>query len=259
MTPNPCALCNREIKFPLLQRYAEELGCLGFSTGHYIKIADKRIFKGKDPNKDQSYFVSTVRKDNLSGFINSPLSEMRKNDVYEIVKGKTNIAFVQKESQEICFIRNNDYASFLEETGNFKEEKGDFLNDEGKKIGEHRGYYRYTVGKRRNLEMGFNKRMYVKSLDSEKNTVRLTEKKNLSSKNFIIDPIEIFDNPDKENYSVKTRYRQIETKCKVHFTEQNQIEVNLAEEIESVTPGQICVIYRGDEVVISGFITKKIW
>jgi len=259
MTPNPCAMCNRKIKFPLLQKYSKELKCGGFSTGHYIRIENEKIHKGKDIDKDQSYFVATVARKNLKGFINSTLSEIKKKDLYESIKSRTDISLVQKESQEICFIENNDYIDFLNKRAGIKEKRGDFIDDEGKKIGEHRGYFKYTIGKRRNLEMGFNKRMYVKSINSENNTVHLTEKKNIFSSNFLIKPIEIFEDIDKEEYSIKTRYRQKETKCRIHLRKDNLIKINLKEKIEAVTPGQISVIYNGDTVAASGFITRVIW
>jgi tRNA-specific 2-thiouridylase len=259
LTPNPCALCNRDIKFPLLKNYAKECECGGFSTGHYIRVENGRIFKGADISKDQSYFVATVGSDDLSGFINSNLSVAVKTDIYKNIKSRTDISLVQKESQEICFIQNNDYIDFLKRYGGMDEKRGDFIDDEGKKIGEHRGYFRYTVGKRRNLEMGFNERMYVKKIDSVSNQVQLTKRENLFSSNFILNPIQIFDNLNSDNLSIKTRYRQIETKCSAKIIERNLIEVNLKEKVEAVTPGQIGVIYQDDMVVASGFITKEIW
>ena len=257
ITPNPCALCNRRIKFPLLKKYSKETGCDYFSTGHYAKIENQRIFKAKDSSKDQSYFLSTVKKESLEGFHSTTLAELSKESVKKTYREIFNE--VEKESQEICFIEDNDYPSFLEENAGLEKRTGNFIDDEGKKIGVHPGYYRYTVGERRNLGMGFNKRMYVKSVDSEKNEVHLTDKGNLKKSNFTMEGIEIFDTLTKKEYSVKTRYRQRDVSGRVNSTGKNLFEVNLNEGIEAITPGQICAVYDDDMVLISGFITKDIW
>ncbi|MGE3062089.1 MAG: tRNA 2-thiouridine(34) synthase MnmA [bacterium] len=257
ITPNPCAMCNRMIKFPLLKKYSEEFECDFFSTGHYVRILNRRIFKAKDESKDQSYFLSTVKKEDLDKFINTPLADAKKKDIRERLIDK--IEITEKESQEICFIDNNDYADFLETYRGFKEQRGSFIDDEGMKIGEHRGYYRYTVGERRNLGMGFNRRMYVKSVDSEKNEVHLTDRENLKSKRFSIEIIEMFEKLSDKEYLVKTRYRQKEVPGRASLTSENSADIILNEDMEAITPGQICAVYEKDMVVASGFITKETW
>jgi len=258
LTPNPCAMCNRLVKFPLLKKYALELGCDGFSTGHYIGVENERIFKGRDESKDQSYFVSTVRKADLEGFVKTPLSKMNKSEVRKAME-EEGIKLEEKESQEICFIANDDYANYLESRCGFERSAGYFTDDEGKRIGEHAGYYRFTVGERRNLGMGFNKRMYVKSIDSGKNEVRLTERQNLLNFGFRMEPVEVFEDVTGREVAVKTRYRQSETTASAVASSQGRIEIHLSSGIEAITPGQVCVIYERDKVIASGIITKEIW
>ncbi len=262
MTPNPCAMCNRLIKFPMYNKYMKKFNCDFFSTGHYVKIDNSIIYKGADINKDQSYFISTVKKTHLKYFKNSINSNKDKNFIIKYLKENNLSAYKHKESQEICFIRTN-YIDFLKENG-VKDSKGFFKNEKNEIIGEHSGYFKYTIGKRKGLKKGFNKRMYVKKIIANENTVILSDKEHMKFNGMEIQLIEKFqdiNNIDIENVIVKVRYRHKGVKVKnIQKKPFNKYFIEFCESIDSITPGQIAVFYNNSDnsVLMSGIILNSI-
>jgi len=256
-TPNPCAMCNRMIKFPLLKSYMEKNGCIGFSTGHYIKVQNGCIYKPEDDEKDQTYFTASVKKEHLEFYINPITSYMKKNDIRAYLKGKKIEAVESKESNEICFVKG-EYSEFLVENGFACEEEGEVIDESGRVIGKHKGSFRYTIGKRIGLQGGNPERLYVKFIDSGKNAVYVSKASGLISETMKVELIEKFEKRMPEKLFVKTRYRQKEIECKILKEEAGILTVEFLESAEAVTPGQIAVFYDSDKVIMSGTILRNL-
>lgn len=262
-TPNPCVMCNKKIKFKEFLKRARELGANFIATGHYARIEwdnNKKNYllkKGKDSNKDQSYFLYYLSPEILK-YIIMPLGEYTKNEVREIAS-KINLDLAKKEeSQEICFIPDNDYKGFLEKQVGNKIKKGNFINTEGEKIGTHRGLPYYTVGQRKGLGLALGKPVYVVNLDSQKNNVIIGEKEKLyqqklisTNNNFLIPVLE----NKKINIEAKIRYR-IKPAPATMEVNGNQANLQFTEKQRAITPGQSVVYYQDDIVVGGGIILQ---
>ena len=187
-TPNPCILCNQEMKFDLLLKKAHDLGAEYLATGHYANIVldnEKRrrfLFKGKDQEKDQTYFLFSMTPAQLAQVL-FPLGDMCKPEVRELLR-KEGITIAEKEeSQDICFIDDKGYASFISERIAEKDiKKGPIISENGDILGEHDGIYRFTIGQRRGLGVSSSKRLYVVGFDHANNNVILGERDSLFSK-----------------------------------------------------------------------------
>ncbi len=246
-TPNPCIFCNAFFKF----EYVFSKGYEKVATGHYAKIEkinDKFfIAKGKDIKKDQSYFLARVKKEFLPNIL-LPLGDYLKGEL----KTKDAYPFKKSESQEVCFIPNGDYKKFLENTGLIKPKKGKILNSKGNLIGFHKGFYNFTIGQRKGLNISMGKPYYVLKIDPEKNIVYAGPAEETFNKEFTISSTLWYDNP--QNYDdifVKVRYRSSEKLCKI---DERLKKVVLIERERSVTPGQIAVFYSKNIVIGSGII-----
>lgn len=253
LTPNPCAMCNRHIKFSILSKYAAEKGYEGFSTGHYICISNGEIHRGNDSKKDQSYFVSTVKKEALINYINSRNCTATKQKNRELLVD-TGIHSERKESQDICFI-NGDYGDYLEKHMGFEPKKGIFRDLNGNKIGDYAAHYRYTIGQREGLSGGFEKRLYVKSIDTANNEIILADEEHMLFTGFRAKAITVFSAPE-GNMTVKTRYRQTEIPVRELSLEKDSVLCSLENACRDITPGQIAVFYRNETVVMSAEIME---
>ncbi|MEJ5307315.1 MAG: aminomethyltransferase beta-barrel domain-containing protein [candidate division WOR-3 bacterium] len=249
-TPNPCALCNRLVKFPLFLSKAKDLGIEKFSTGHYIRVEDGFLYKGKDKRKDQSYYVSTVKMEHLKFFENSITSFSTKDEVKKFVSGY-GIKFFEKESQDICFIKD-DYVSFLKEN-NFSDQEGEMVDEKGKVLKKHSGYFKFTIGQ--NVKIGgMDEKLFVKKIIPQENRIVVCKREGLKVKEFFIYPIEKFS-VEESDLKVKIRYRNEEVDCSIE-KQRNLVKVKTKDYIYGVTPGQISVLYNEDKVVLSGVIQK---
>ncbi|MEO0288368.1 MAG: aminomethyltransferase beta-barrel domain-containing protein [candidate division WOR-3 bacterium] len=249
-TPNPCAFCNRLVKFPLFLSKAKDLGVEKFSTGHYIRVENGFLYKGRDKRKDQSYYVSTVKREHLKFFENSITSFLTKEDVKKFVSGY-DVKFFEKESQDICFIKD-DYVSFLKENG-FLDESGEMVDEEGKVLKKHSGYFKFTIGQ--NVKIGgMDEKLFVKRIIPQKNRIVVCKREDLKVKEFFVFPVEKFSD-EKNNLKVKIRYRNEEVDCSIEI-QGNIVKVKTKDYIYGVTPGQIAVLYDEDKVVLSGVIEK---
>jgi len=175
LTPNPCVLCNRHIKFGALLEYAVSRGADFLATGHYVRTGESngaRMFmRGADGSKDQSYFLSYVESSKLDKIL-FPLGSFTKSEVREIAnEAGLPVPPPSGESQDICFIAEGDYLDFLSSTGKFQENPGPIITSTGRIIGEHNGVHRYTVGQRKGLNCPAKKPYYVLGIDPVKNTV----------------------------------------------------------------------------------------
>lgn len=257
LTPNPCLLCNRYIKFGALLEYALAEGADFFSTGHYAKIEETNgellIRRGKDRIKDQSYFISYIEREKLP-YIKLPLGNYNKSEVREINRiARLPVESNRPESQDICFVPD-DYRKFLE-NNEVKGRPGNFIY-EGKNIGMHRGIPFYCYGQRRGLGIALGKRVFVRKLDVNRNEIHLGEKP--FSKEFCVRDLNIFTESFVEDvYDIQVRYQSPVEKGKVLFKD-NKVYVTLEKPRELVTPGQFAVFYKNDFVYASGIIDEVI-
>jgi len=253
LTPNPCVMCNRFIKFGSLIEFATSLGIQKVATGHYIQCDGAFFYKAKDESKDQSYFVAQVRKEILSKLV-FPLGEWRKEDLKVFAsRFETFEAFkTQKESNEICFV-DGEYTDILAK--HFDIEKiGKTLNSKGEIIGNHKGYMYYTIGKRRGFFVnGAHDPHFVLSINPQKNEIVVGKKEELEVKAFKIKNINLFEEKTDFIATVKVRYRTQAIGCFVVLKE-GYGEVELQESVFGLAKGQFAVFYEGDKVIGSGEI-----
>lgn len=253
LTPNPCVLCNRNIKLGALLDFAKERGFDLLATGHYAQIKNGKISEAVDKSKDQSYFLSNVKKEALDSVI-FPLGEMLKSDVKEIAKGIDILKSfaLQKESSEICFVEDT-YLEVLDEHID-TDMPGDVINIDGEVVGTHRGYMHYTIGKRKGFTVrGAHDPHYVLSIDAENNQITVGTKKHLDVKVFEVVALNMFIDKKQFECSVKIRYRSPKIPCEVTISKGKAI-VKLYESVQGLAPGQAAVFYDEECVIGSGWI-----
>lgn len=265
-TPNPCVLCNSDIKWGLMLKKADELNCDFIATGHYAGIRNygnrNVLTTAADTAKDQTYFLWSLSSEQLGRTI-FPLSNLTKPMVREIATkfGFESIA-KKRESQEICFIPNNNYRDFiLKEYPELaaSQKEGDFLNSEGKIIGKHKGFMNYTIGQRKGLGIALGHPAYVTAIDVENNTVTLGQKDDLYKNQMQVSSLVInkFEKiPDTFEAEVKIRYNTTKVPALINNIDGNLI-VKFASKVSAVTPGQSAVFYQNDECIGGGIIIKQ--
>lgn len=258
-TPNPCARCNERIKFGLLLETADALNADLLATGHYARIErdESGIFqlrKGNDPRKDQTYFLFAMNQQQLSRTI-FPVGRLEKPEVRAIAARFGLPVASKQESQEICFIPDNDYVRFLEERG-VTLPAGDITDREGKKLGGHDGIHRYTVGQRRGLGIAWKEPLYVTALDAENARVVVGPKEELSRTELLADQLTWTGAPISGVFhgACSIRYRQQPVSCRAELQADGRLRIAFDTPQPGVTPGQAAVLYDGDRVVGGGWI-----
>ncbi len=262
-TPNPCVLCNQEIKFDAFLAKAEELEADFVATGHYARVEQDdagryRLLKGRDPNKDQSYFLFSLRQKDLSKIL-FPVGDLTKPEVRELAR-KYNLKTKDKpESQEICFVPNDDPGAFIESYAKVGE-SGDFIDMTGKVVGRHRGIHHYTIGQRRGIQVAMGKRFYVQKIDAALNQVTLAEDQELFHDRLFASQVSwVGYQPEaQEVIQAKIRYRSQAENCRVICLEEGKFEVDFEEPQRAISPGQAIVFYQGDEVLGGGWIDQAL-
>lgn len=258
-TPNPCVLCNCEIKFGAMLNFALEKGFDKIATGHYGEIiTDEKgvhLKKSSSP-KDQSYFLSMLTPFQLSHAM-FPLNSMTKEETRSLAKEAGLSSAEKKDSQEICFIPDNDYASFLTQFTGKTPEEGNFIDENGNILGRHKGIIHYTIGQRKGLGVTFGKPMFVIGINPSENTVTLGENGAQYSSKFTADKVNIIE----KEYSGKTFEAFVKIRCQakpakafVTLGENENMEVKFTEPQRSVTLGQLAAVYVNDFVVAGGRI-----
>ncbi|MFK8053694.1 MAG: tRNA 2-thiouridine(34) synthase MnmA [Woeseiaceae bacterium] len=268
-TPNPDVLCNREIKFGVFADYAKRLGADGIATGHYARTAAEngrtKLLKGKDNNKDQSYFLHAVRGDAFAdtGF---PLGNLDKTEVRELATKAGLATHRKRDSTGICFIGERPFRDFLSRY--LPAHPGDIVIESGEKIGTHNGLMYYTAGQRQGLGVGglkgaANAPWYVGRKDLARNELVVVQDKHhrwLQHDCIRCDePHWINEAPvDGERLTAQVRYRQKDQACTVHIDEQNRLAITFDDPQWAIACGQYAVVYRGDECLGGGAI-DSIW
>ncbi|HAP32194.1 MAG TPA: tRNA 2-thiouridine(34) synthase MnmA [Firmicutes bacterium] len=261
-TPNPCIECNRTIKFFYLRRKAQALGINCLATGHYARIAydaesgQYRLFKGIDRQKDQSYMLYILGQEELSSLL-FPLGELTKQQVRKIAASKKLRVADKKESQEICFIPDNDYRAFLEREYPQAHRPGDIVSTSGRKLGRHSGIVNYTVGQRKGLGLTAPRPLYVVQIDARRNIVIVGEERETYSSGLMLGQLHFVSGnaPAVETETqVKIRYRAPAVPAILFPPADSRARVFFKEQQKAVTPGQSAVFYCGDEILGGGVI-----
>lgn len=261
-TPNPCVMCNKKIKFAALLKKAKELGCDYIASGHYAKIEkveDRYLLKkGIDENKDQTYMLYVLNQEQLSRTI-FPLSEFTKTEIRKKAKELGFSIHNKAESQEICFVPDDDYVRFLDTNYPEISKEGAILDSEGNQVGRHNGISNYTIGQRRGLGIALGYPIYVTEIDAERNAVIVGRDDEVFSEGLIAEDINII--PFKKidgriEVSAQIRYNSNPVKAFIEQINKDTIKVEFEIAQRAVTPGQSVVFYL-DDIVLGGGIIKK--
>jgi len=262
VTPNPCVVCNEEIKFEYLLRTAAERGFHFVATGHYARVMEDRgkiqLLRGLDQGKEQSYFLHRLTRTRLSRTL-LPLGDLHKDKVRERAAEMNLPVPPGSESQEICFLPDEDYRSFLRETGMAAERKGDIVTREGEKVGEHEGSYRFTIGQRHGLRIASSRPYYVLEIDSEENRIVVGRKEDLYSTRVEAWGASWIDGvPPSRTGSLlaQVRYRHKAAPGSLQVLQDGGVLFEFDEPQWAVTPGQALVIYDGEKVLGGGWIKR---
>lgn len=261
-TPNPCVVCNREVKFRVLLEYALKNGFDKIATGHYAKIKSLGndgktvICRAEDTKKDQSYMLWRLSSEMIEHLI-LPLSELTKEEIRAMASDRGLFAADKKDSQEICFIPSGDYGAYIEDKCG-KSEEGDFVDADGNVLGRHKGIVHYTVGQRKGLGIALGSRAFITDIDRETNKITLSFSAKETTE-FTVSDI-VFSGIDKKKTGdvcdllVKVRYQAPPVPAQIEFLPDSKARVTLLSPAKSVTGGQSAVFYDGDVLAFGGFI-----
>ena len=264
-TPNPDIFCNKYIKFDKFLKFAKDNGFDYIATGHYAKLIDGKLYKALDLNKDQSYFLSMVKKEQFDNVL-FPLGNINKETVRKIASEYGLVTADKKDSTGICFIGERNFTNFLKNYLPNKE--GDIVNiDNNEVLGKHIGLMYYTIGQRRGLNIGGNSdKLYVVGKDLNKNILYVAygDRKYLYSNKAILEDVNLLSDSKVKDGNCKFRYRQKDINCHIEYLDDKTVEISY-DLTKAVTPGQICVVYNNDECILGGIIKtvfkddKKLW
>ena len=259
-TPNPCIDCNRYLKFERLFSEAEKLGCEKIATGHYARIekcGDRYILKKAiDETKDQSYVLYSLSKEQLSRTL-FPLGNMTKEQSRRIASENDFINADKRDSQDICFVKDEDYTDFIRRYTKKDYPDGDFVDMCGNVLGRHRGIISYTVGQRKGLGLSLRAPLYVREINPDNNTVVLCPHEELFSKELTATDINLTAVDDlytPMRLKAKVGYRHKEQDALVRQIDENTLRVIYDEPQRAITKGQAVVLYDGDTVIGGGTI-----
>ena len=265
-TPNPCVLCNRFIKFELLMQLAESKGLEFIATGHYARIEYSEengrylLKKSAFTRKDQTYALYRLTQQQLSRTL-FPLGQYDKKTVRELASQFGLPVADKPDSQEICFVIDNDYAGFIERNTEEEIKSGNFIDSNGRILGRHRGIPFYTVGQRKGLGLAFGKPMFVKQINAAENSVVLGENDELAASGLVAGNLSfiLFEKlTGRLRVNAKIRYSAKETEAEIMPYREDKVKVTFDEPVRAVTPGQSVVFYQGDTVLGGGIIEYSI-
>ncbi len=262
LTPNPCVVCNRRLKFGVLLDAAMSMGCDCVVTGHYARITEENgrylLNKAADSSKDQSYFLYALTQRQLA-HVRFPLGELTKEAARKIAEEQGFVNARKRDSQDICFIPGGDYFAFLREYTGKAYPAGDFMDEHGKVLGRHMGAIAYTRGQRKGLGLAMGHPVYVTDKDMAHNTVTIGENEALFSTSLLADDwiFGPFDQPAAPlRCQAKARSRMTEQPATVYPEENGVYRVVFDAPQRALTTGQAVVLYDGDTVLGGGTITK---
>lgn len=259
-TPNPCVLCNSHIKWGELVKAADAYGCDLIATGHYARVAEHKghwyLRTAVDTRKDQTYFLWMLTEENLQRTI-FPLGGLTKPEVRQIAFDHGFEKLSKKaESQEICFVPNNDYRTFLAEQG-VQVEKGKYLSADGKIVGEHEGFCHYTIGQRKGLGIALGTPQFVTKINAETNEVTLGTHDELYATHVEAAQARIRDIDwlrESPEVQARIRYKSPAVPAQITIGEEGHIALDFEQPVWGVTPGQSLVVYKDGLVVAGGIL-----
>ncbi len=263
ITPNPCVLCNREIKFGLLWEKAKELGADFLATGHYARMGEeggKLVIKKGRSRKEQSYFLYNIRREILPHLL-FPLGDLEKEEVRKIAE-KAGLPVAHKEeSKDLCFIKGGDYRGWLKKVCPSAFQEGEIRDLNGRTLGKHKGIGYYTIGQREGLGVALGRKAYVREIRAEERVVVVGEEEDIKAKvlwakdlNWLVDPPE-----DALEVGAKIRYLSPDHPARLFWEGEEIIRVEFQEEVKAPALGQSVVFYKGDILLGGGIICRVSW
>lgn len=259
-TPLPCARCNTEVKFASLVEKARTLGAEHVATGHYARKDHEdgrfRLLKGRDPTKDQSYFLFGLTQEQLATAL-FPIGHLEKAEVRRLARERGLPVADKPESQEICFVPDGDYAGFVERNAPAEDRSGPIVDTEGREVGRHRGVHRFTVGQRRGLGLTSARRLYVLAVRPETRTVVVGDGEELLSDRLVAREVvwlSVPEPPGEIRTRARIRYRHPEAAAAVRPLGGGRAAVHFEVPQRAVTPGQAVVFYDGEVCLGGGWI-----
>ena len=263
-TPNPCAECNRSVKFGALLQRARTLGCDYLATGHYARVEQDPssgrylLKRAADRSKDQTYFLYMLTQEQLAHTL-FPLGGLCKTEVRQIAEAHNLVNARKHDSQDICFVPDGKYADFIERTVGSPAPAGPFLDREGRVLGQHKGLIRYTLGQHKGLGLSTEEPLYVLEKDAAANTIRLGPDSALWTRQLTAEQVNLISLPELTaplRVTAKTRYSQRESAAVLEPLPGGQVRLTFDEPQRAITPGQAVVFYDGDVVVGGGIIRE---
>lgn len=263
-TPNPCVRCNDWLKFGRLHDYAEQIGASWVATGHYARVergggGAARLMRGVDHAKDQSYALFGMKRERLERTL-LPIGAMRKPDVRALARQLGLPTFDKPDSQEICFVPDNDYAGLVDRRLPGAARRGDILDTSGNKVGEHEGQHRFTIGQRRRVGVALGHPVFVVDKDAASNTVTVGPREALLRGGLVASEMNwLADAPRAGEWArcgAKVRYNAQPVPARVRAADGRLAEVRFDEPQEAVAPGQAVVLYDGETVLGGGWIDR---
>lgn len=263
-TPNPCIACNRYVKWESLLKRSLDIGADYIATGHYARVEQLpngryAIRNSVTARKDQTYALYNLTQEQLSKTL-MPVGEYTKDEIRQIAEEAGLPVAHKKDSQEICFVPDDDYAGFIEESTGKKIEKGNYVLENGNVIGEHKGIIHYTIGQRKGLNLSMGHPVFVTEIRPETNEVVIGENEDLFVHSLICDRVNfmaIEDVKEGMRLTAKIRYNHPGAPCVLKRIDENKVQVTFDEPQRAITPGQAVVFYQGEYVAGGGIILGK--
>lgn len=259
-TPNPCVECNRSVKFSALLERARAIGAEVLATGHYARVVSagtsRRLLRGKDRTKDQSYVLYMLDQSELQ-MASFPVGEYSKTEIRQIA-GSLDLRTAHKaESQEICFVPSGDSHAFVTENIPAGSKSGSIIDQQGNRLGTHRGFAHYTVGQRRGLGVSVGLPLYVRSVDARSNIVTVATGEHMTMESMIVEDVSFVaqDQHPPDGASVMTRYRGPEAEASL-VPDSQGLRVQFTELQPCAAPGQAAVFYRDEDVLGGGTVVS---
>lgn len=264
-TPNPCIACNRYVKWESLLERSLSIGADYIATGHYARVVQLRngryaLKKSATAAKDQTYALYNLTQEQLKRTL-MPVGEYTKDQIREIATEIGLTVANKPDSQEICFVEDNNYAGFIEEYTNQKLPKGNFVDVNGNILGEHQGIIHYTIGQRKGLGIALGKPAFVVEIRPKTNEVVIGTNEDVFASSLIADRLNAMSIPEYTNgleVTAKIRYNHEGAKCKISLLEEGRIRCDFEQPQRAITPGQAVVFYDGDVVVGGGTIVQRV-
>lgn len=264
-TPNPCIACNRYVKWESLLDRSLKIGADYIATGHYAKVVKLEngryaLRQSKTIKKDQTYALYNLTQEQLSKTL-MPVGDYTKDEIREIAENISVRMANKPDSQEICFVPDDDYAGFIKEYSGDTFEPGNFIDMDGKVIGSHKGIIHYTIGQRKGLGLNLGRPGFVVDINPETRDITIGTNDDVFSPGCIVDRLNFMSIEKVEGemeFTAKVRYSHQPDKCKIRMVGEDTMECIFEEKQRAITPGQALVLYDGDLVVGGGTIVRRI-